>query len=436
MLSPFDPAVQTSLGPLVSTTAPNTFDGLYYFYTPQPHQYGIPPDTNGAAGLTQYVQWVNFSFAVFTKDTGNKVLGPNLGNSLWQIYGVDPNDPCATTNSGDIIAQYDKMANRWVMMQPVMDTLNNRYSLCVAVSKTWDATGEYRAFSYALPSTECLDYPKLGIWPDGYYVSYNRKCNTPLGSTVCAFDRTHMLSASDTPINPICQPIAYSSMSDTNMSLLPSDLDGTILSPQHSPAYFMNIRDATTLKLWEFKVDWTAQSSSLNLQTITVDQFSEACAPPNDCIPQPPGGSFLQSMGDRLMYRLAYRNFIDHESLVVNHSVVQPISGIVGPRWYEFRKDQNGNWPVYQRGTYVPDLTNHRWMGSIAMDKFGNMALGYSVSSSSLDPSIRYTGRLSTDALNTMQAETSIVTGSYLQTTNSWGDYSSMSIDPVDDCTF
>ena len=167
--------------------------------------------------------------------------------------------------------------------------------------------------------------------------------------------------------------------------------------------------------------------------------FSTACGG-GTCIPQSGTKQKLDSLADRLMFRLAYRRFADHESLVVSHSVKVGTSKqnpYTGVRWYEVRSP-GGTPVVYQQSTYSPDTT-YRWLGSVAMDKQGNMALGYSASSSTLHPAIRYTGRLATDALNTMQAEASIVEGTGSQSGNNlsrWGDYSAMTVDPVDDCTF
>jgi hypothetical protein len=227
--------------------------------------------------------------------------------------------------------------------------------------------------------------------------------------------------------------------------LLPSDLDGTIPPPAGSPNYFLNF-GSNSLNLWKFHVDW-ANSPNTTLTgptNIPVAAFTPACNR-GACIAQPGTTQKLDSLADRLMYRLAYRNFLDgHEALVVNHSVCigsggQCLRGSQRPsgvRWYELR-NLAGTPAVYQQATYAPDSTS-RWMGSIAMDKQGNMALGYSASSSSVAPSIRYTGRLSTDVLNTMQTENIIKpgVGSQLQNLSRWGDYSSMTVDPVDDCTF
>jgi fibronectin type 3 domain-containing protein len=216
--------------------------------------------------------------------------------------------------------------------------------------------------------------------------------------------------------------------------LLPSDLDGATLPPAGSPNYFLNF-GSSSLNLWRFHVDWgnTANTTLTGPTTIPVAAFSQACNG-GTCIPQGGTTQTLDSLGDRLMYRLAYRNFGDHESIVANHSVTAGSS--VGVRWYELRSLSSVP-TVYQQGTYAPD-SSYRWMGSIAMDKAGNIALGYSVSSASMYPAIRYTGRGPTDPLDTMGSETSIIEGggSQLRGLSRWGDYSSMSIDPVDDCTF
>src|SRR5207237_7950032 len=167
---------------------------------------------------------------------------------------------------------------------------------------------------------------------------------------------------------------------------------------------------------------------------LTVASYTEACGVSGTCVPQAGTTQRLDSLSDRLMYRLAYRNFGDHESLVVNHSVTAGSS--VGVRWYEIRSP-NATPTVFQQGTYAPDST-FRWMGSIAMDQSGDIAVGYSASSGSINPAVRYTGRVPGDPLGTLESENSIIEGAGSQTggLNRWGDYSSMSIDPADDCTF
>ena len=405
-----------------------------------------PPDTNGAVGATQYVQWVNTAFAVYDKTTGALAAGfPKAGNALWQGFG----GPCETDNDGDPIVQYDKIAQRWVMTQFSVTT--KPYTQCVAVSTTSDATGTYNRYAFSYGTVQFNDYPKLGVWPDGYYVTYNIFNNgtTFAGTKACAFDRTKMLAGQ--AATQVCFQL-----SSSFGGLLPSDLDGATftlgaggsgLPPAGTPNLLMNF-GTNALNLWKFHVDFTTPSNSTftGPTSIGVASFSAACNGGGTCIPQPGTSNQLDSLADRLMYRLAYRHFADgHESLVVNHSVY--VSGsrksqVTGVRWYELRNPTGGTMAsgtpvVYQQGTYSPDSTS-RWMGSIAMDKLGDIGLGYSASSSSVFPSLRYTGRLGADPLGTMQAENVLFNGTASQTgtLHRWGDYSALSVDPVDDCTF
>jgi hypothetical protein len=431
-----DSVVQTSEGPLLSTViSVLNFDGVSDASQGAVSGYLVaPPDTNGAVGATQYVQWVNLAFAVFNKTTQARVYGPAAGNTLWSGFNGG-NGACANNNSGDIIAQYDKAANRWIMMQPVF---TSPYYICVAVSTTSDATGSYYRYAFAVPNQLFPDYPKLGVWPDGYYLSYNQfQGNTFVGPAACALERGNMLTGNAATMQCFDPGAGYG-------SLLPSDLDGSVAPPVGSPDYFLSYDlNGGSLDLWEFHVDFATPGNSTftGPTVIPVAPFSEACGG-GTCIPQLGTRQKLDSLGDRLMYRLAYRNLGDHESLAVNHSV-NTGSGNTGIRWYELRTSGPLSSPclsypcVYQQGTYAPD-SNFRWMGSIAMDKAGNMALGYSVSSSGMNPAVRYTGRVPADPLGTMESETSIIegTGSQTRNLNRWGDYSSMSIDPVDDCTF
>jgi len=404
------------------------FDGLGVGggYTPD----AAPPDTNGAAGATQYVQWVNESFAVYDKVTGSRIYGPAAGNTLWSGFG----GPCQTSNDGDPIAQYDKAANRWVMTQFAVSS--QPYTQCIAVSDTSDATGTYHryAFSYG---RNFNDYPKLGVWPDGYYITYNmfRNGRSFIGSQVCAIDRAAILGTAARAVTQQCVQL-----SSSFGGLLPSDLDGATPPPAGSPNLLLNF-GTNSLRLWKFTVNWTTPSATTltGPTTLAVSSFSTACGG-GACIPQLSTSQKLDSLADRLMYRLAYRNFGDHEALVVNHSVTA--GGGSGVRWYELRNPAGGTMGsgtpvVYQQGTYAPD-TLYRWMGSAAMDKVGNLAVGYSVSSSGMNPSIRFTGRAPSDPLGTLNLiETGVMNGggSQLPTLARWGDYSSLSVDPVDDCT-
>ena len=426
-----DPVVQSSTLPNVASISGLNFAGVGngdYGFAPN----AAPPDTNGAVGATQYVEWVNESFAVFNKANGALVPGfPKTGNTLWAGFGGN----CETRNDGDPIAQYDKVANRWVLTQFSVPS-GGPYEECVAVSTTSDATGTYNRYSFNYGGTEFIDYPKLGVWPDGYYITYNvfNNGSTFAGAKLCALDRSAMI-AGGTATQQCFQ------LSNSYGGVLPSDLDGTTAPPAGSPNYMLNY-GTNSLNEWKFHVDWVnTANTTLSLPVkIPVAAFTPACGG-GACVPQPGTRNQLDSLADRLMYRLAYRNFGTYESLVVNHSV--KVSGtkrgeVDGVRWYELRDlGLSTGASVYQQGTFSPDASS-RWMGSIAMDKFGSIAVGYSTSSSSVAPSIRYTGRVLTDTLGTMEAEKTILTGVGSQTGNlhRWGDYSSMTVDPVDDCTF
>ena len=430
-----DGALQSTTGPLVSTTGGLNFAGVGngdYGFVPN----SAPPDTSGAIGATQYVQWVNESFAVFDKTTGVIANGfPKAGNSIWAGFGGG----CQQNNDGDPIVQYDKAANRWILTQFSVST--TPYTQCVAVSTTSDAAGTY--YRYAFPYTNFNDYPKLGVWPDGYYTSFNMfNGNTFVGSRVCAFDRAKML-VGDASASQQCFQL-----SSSFGGLLPSDLDGSTAPPMGSPNFFLNF-GANSLNLWKFRVNFTtpANSTLTGPTTIPVAAFSAACSGGGACIPQPGTSNQLDSLADRLMYRLAYRNRGGVESLVVNHSVSAggtKRASLTSVRWYELRNPSAsttmaaGTPVVYQQGTLSASDGVSRWMGSVAMDKVGNIALGFSASSSSVLPSIRYTGRVPADTLGTMQSENIIQAGGGSQTgtLHRWGDYSAMTLDPVDDCTF
>jgi hypothetical protein len=418
-----DSVVQSSMGPSAATSITG-FEGVGL------GNYSVnsaPPDTTGAAGATQYVQAVNSAFAVFNKSTGAIVYGPANVNTLFAGFG----GRCQTDNDGDPIVQYDKAANRWIVSQFAVSA--TPYTQCVAVSTTSDATGTWNR--YAFTYNQFNDYPKIGVWPDGYYVSYNMFTSSFQGSRVCALDRSAMLAG--TAATQQCFQL-----SNSFGGLLPSDLDGSTAPPAGSPNYFLNF-GSSSLRLWKFSVNWTnpLASTFTGPTSIPVASFATACGG-GTCIPQPGTPQKLDSLADRLMYRLAYRNLGGTEILLVNHSVDLGAKGknpTIGARWYELRKNTSGNFVVRQQGTYAPTNAS-RWMGSIAMDKNGNIALGYSLSSTSIYPSIRFTSRNAADALGTMGIEENILTGSGAQIKDfynltRWGDYSHMSVDPVDDCT-
>jgi hypothetical protein len=405
--APFTPVVGTSFEGLGA--------GQYGFSVT-----GAPPDTNGTVGATQYVQWVNTSFAIFNKTTGALIAGPTAGNALWAGFGGG----CQTNNDGDPVVVYDKLAQRWVFSQFSVTT--TPYLQCVAVSTTSDATGTYNRYSFQYNNFD--DYPKMGVWPDGYYETFNMfNGNTFVGADACAYNRTAMLNGQS------ATQICFQQGSSVG-GLLPSDLDGTTAPPAGSPNYMLYF-GTNNLNLYKFHVDFATPSNSTftGPTVINVAAFTPLCSG-GTCVVQPGTTQRLDSLADRLMYRLAYRNFGTHESLVTNHSVA--VTGGGGVRWYEIQ-NPSGTPSLAQQGTFAPD-SSYRWMGSIATDQAGDMAVGYSVSSSSINPSIRYTGRVPTDPAGTMEAEVNIVSGTGAQTAtlSRWGDYSAMQVDPVDDCTF
>jgi hypothetical protein len=413
-----DPVVQ---GTQSSTSAPaltHNFAGIGV-------QDSAPPDTNGAVGPAHYVQIVNESFQVFSK-SGTSIYGPVPTNTLWTNFGGG----CEANNDGDATVEYDRLANRWIIQQFSVST--DPYLECIAVSTTGDPTGSWSRYAFGGFGTDFPDYPKLGVWPDAYYVTYNLFAFAASfdGPEVCAYDRAKML---------LGQTATQKCFIVDNLNLgglLPSDVDSATAPPAGSPNYVMAF-DTGVLDLWKFHVDWTTPSNSTltGPTSIPVAAFNPACNG-GACVPQTGTTQKLDSLGDRLMYRLAYRNFGDHESLVVSHSVTAGSS--VGTRWYELRNPNVTPPTVYQQGTYAPDST-YRWMGSVAMDGSGDIALGFSSSSASTHPGIHYTGRLAGDPLGVMtQGEGTIIDGGGSQNglLDRWGDYSSMSIDPSDDCTF
>ena len=383
-----------------------------------------PPDTTGAVGATQYVQWVNTAFAVFNKSTKAAVYGPADGKTLWSGFG----GPCETRNDGDPVVQYDKMANRWVVSQFSVPGGTAGYWQCIAVSTTNDATGTW--YRYAFQYTQFNDFPKMGVWPDAYYVSYNMFTSTFQGSTVCAIDRARMLAGQAATQQCIKLAATYG-------STLPSDLDGP--APPAGTPNFVVARGTNSVNLWRFSVDWTtpANTTLSGPTNIPVAPYTAACAGGN-CVVQPGTQNKLDSLADRLNFRAAYRHFGSYDSLVLNQAVSTGAkrSALAAIRWYELRN--LGTTPVVsQQGTFGGTDTTHRWMGSAAQDKFGNIAVAYNASGSAVYPSLRFASRVPSDAAGTLKDETVVATGLGSQTGSltRWGDYAHTSIDPVDDCT-
>jgi hypothetical protein len=398
----------------------------------------LPPDTNGDVGPQHYVQWVNLSFAVYNKSNGAVLYGPVSGATLWNRFG----GACETSNDGDPIVLYDEKADRWLMSQFALPNYpSGPYYQCLAVSTTGDPTGPWSRYSFSF--SKLNDYPKFGVWSDGYYMSINQfTCNvlrcTWAGEGVVAFERSQMLSGG------AARAVYFDLASNGALGgMLPADLDGPTAPPASAPNYFMQFDDATPdqLELWAFHVDWTntANSTFTRKALLPTSPFdSNMCGGLRNCITQPGTSVKIDAIADRLMYRLQYRNFGDHESLVTNHTVDANGADRGGVRWYEIR-NPGGTPSIYQQGTFAPADTLSRWMGSAAMDSAGNIGLGYSVSNSLTFPAIRFTGRLAGDPAGTMtvtESDLRIGTGSQTHSSGRWGDYSMLAVDPFDGCTF
>jgi hypothetical protein len=423
-----DLAEQTYLAPPVSASIGLNFEGIPNSANGKSLE-GIPSDNNLAVGATQVVETINTAWQVYDKATGKSVFGPQQISALFTgVPGL-----CGQGQTffwSDPIVLYDQFANRWIISQIAYDSGGTTGNECIAVSESSDATGKYHRYIFKFGTNVFNDYDKLSVWPDAYYANYNLfGPNSFIADDACAYDRTAMLTGAKAKAVCFKNPNEF--------SLLPSNADGATRPPSGEPSFFFDLATSTSLHLYRFHVNFAnpAKSKFTGPITIPVKAYTMACAANGTCIPQPNTKRKLDSLGDRLMFRLAYRNFTDHESLVVSHSVMTS-KAASGERWYEIR-DPNGTPKVFQQGTFTHG-GNSLWMGSIDTDKEGDMALGFSESNATtLHPSLAFTGRVPTDPLNTMEslAPIFIAKGSATDATR-WGDYSSMVIDPVDDCTF
>jgi len=423
-----DGARQTrSFAPNMPTPTLN-FDGIV---APGVSCFCAPPDTNGEVGLTQYVQVVNTGFQVFDKATGTSLLGPLDINTVWSGFG----GACAGPSMGDPVVVYDQLANRWVISQFAGLDPDVMTDECIAVSTGYDATGSWNRYDFHLGS-DFFDYPKLGVWPDAYYMSMNvfdPSSGFYLGPQPFAFNRAAMLAG-----NPATFVTTTSVLDSSNDTIIPADLDGTTSPPAGAPAPFLMSGTAATWKLWRFHVNFGAPATSTFTLggTLAPGAYNVLCPNDQNCVPQKPPSQNLDALADRAMYRLAYRNFGGHESLVGNQTVDS--GGVGGIRWYEIDHATSGTPAFAQQSTYQPDTT-WRWMGSAAMDRDEDLAIGFSASDATINPQIRYAGRLAADAPGTLaQGEAHLLdgTGSQTGTHHRWGDYSDLTVDPLDDCTF
>ena len=424
-----DLAEQTYAAPPVSATIGLNVEGIPNLVNGTLE--GIPSDDNLAVGATQVVETINTAWQVFDKATGKSLFAPQQISALFTgVPGL-----CGQGQTffwTDPVVLYDQFANRWIISQIAADSTFSTGNECIAISETSDATGRYHRYIFEFGNKIFNDYDKLSVWPDAYYANYNLfGPQSFIGDDACAYDRAAMLTGAKAK--------AVCFLNPRESSFLPSNADGATPPPAGEPSFFVDLNpsNSRSLHLYRFHVDFANPSKSkfTGPITIPVKAYAMACGANGTCIPQPDTKQQLDSLGDRLMFRLAYRNFTDHEALVVSHSVMTS-RAVSGERWYEIR-DPNGTPKIHQQGTFTHG-GDSLWMGSIDMDKEGDMAFAFSESNSTtLHPSLAFTGRVPTDPLNTMESLSTIFTAKGSATDQSrWGDYSSMVIDPVDDCTF
>jgi hypothetical protein len=462
-----DGALQAALRP--TATIPSTsqnFEGLSNQANFNIFGFRVnPPDPNGEVGPNNYVEMINLVFGVYDK-AGNLLLGPVDTGTLWSGFDIED----CTDPSGDPVVLYDQFMDRWILSQFTTRGMNPDGTFnglpfynCVAISQTGDPTGAYYRYAFITSqegstSTFFPDYPKYGVWTDSYALtSRDFGSQGEYGISVYGLEKNKMVNG-----QPARAVHFFLDGNDPDVlplvgdGLLPADVDGKqkpmsdaaipIVGTQDDGASYGATFDA--LNIFDLSVRWRSTPiASLDLNTqIPTAAFDSIfpCAPTSrDCLPQPGITNPAQyldilSYRQRPTFRLAYRNFKDHEALVTNQSV-EAAPGVAGARWYEIRRN-GSSYSLYQQGTYAPADGIHRWMGSIAQDKKGDMGLGYSVvNGTSVFPGIRYTGRLAGDTLGQMTlGEGTIINGTGVQTTTNsrWGDYTDMTVDPVDDCTF
>jgi hypothetical protein len=442
-------------------------------------------DPNGAVGILQYMEYINSSYQAYDKVTNTPVWSsPQPIETLWAN-----NPPCykgsnGTTSAIQLDAQiiYDRLASRWVVIAHTSE--QNNYYMCIAVSSIDDLrSATWGAYSYKLEPNlgidgsifDLPDWPKAGTWPDGYYIAMDevdQVLNREVGVVVCAFDRPDILNNPLNIKNPACltMPTLSSTNLDLGHSLIPADVDGTTPPPQGRDEFMVSIENpindgstltSTTLNLWEFHVDWTTSTPTLTLvqqSTPTVTAYTPGCylyQPGNptitNCVPEnrSNGPEIVDSVGDRLMPRFAYRNLGTSESFLISHTVqtgpgasgTTPAAYQTGIRWYQLTANGSGTPVVAQSGTINPDASLYRFLPSIAEDHSGNVAVGYSTSNALSFPGINFSYWSLAGATPTAPTEVTIINGTGEEVTantgsGKWGSYSSMTVDPVDDCTF
>src|SRR6266487_3957526 len=454
-----DGAIQNSAQPPAISSTLRNFEGVRNEDNFNVFGFRVnPPDPVGDVGPNNYIEMVNLVFGVYDKQ-GNRLLGPVDTGTLWSNFAV----PDCTDPSGDPIVLYDQFMDRWLLTQFTTSGLadpTKPFWNCVAISTSGDPTGSYYRYAFETANFQFFpDYPKYGVWTDSYVLTTREFGPTvEYGIGVYALEKNKMVNG-----EPGARAVSFfldgndpTVLPLVGDGLLPADIDGKqkpltdtaipIVGTQDDGGGYGATFDA--LNIWNLLIKWrSTPTASLTLKaqlaTAQFDPIFPSAPTARDCLPQPGITNTAQyldilSYRQRPTWRLAYRNFKDYETLVTNQSV-EARPGVAGVRWYEIRR-VNGSYSLYQQGTYAPDDGVHRWMGSVAQDKKGNMAVGFSVvNGTTVFPGIRYTGRLAGDPAGQLTlGEGVIINGSGVQTTTNsrWGDYTSLNIDPVDDCTF
>jgi hypothetical protein len=426
-----------------------------------------PPDTEGAVGPNHYVQYVNLLVGVYDKTTHALIGGRFALSSFFAPLG----GICAATDDGDPIVLYDKLSNRWILSQFGFAGLNTPpYHQCIGISKTPDPTGPYYAYDFQLPGQEFPDYPKFGTWPDAYYMTTNQffQGGNFDGAGAFAFDRAKMLVGDPTATGiyfNLCFTTGHCSPTHPEgiFGMLPSDFDGLAVPPAGIPNPFLYptatlFGDPTDgLRIFYFSVG-SPFGTSPTFAERAGSSYTSPEVPIGAYDPRIPGGrahirqpspaaisDSLDSVGERMMYRMQYMNFAGTEKLVTNITVnlsgVNPTSSSnfrAAVHYFDLqRTSPGGAFAVNDEGTYAP-TTDGRWMGSAAADNSADVAVGYSISSTTVHPSLRFAGRLPGDPAGTLGPEQSLFAGVGVQrqTSNRWGDYSALQLDPTDFCTF
>jgi hypothetical protein len=397
-------------------------------------------DISLAVGPNHIFEILNGNMAVFTKkgkkygDTGKLLYGPVPNNTVFAGFGAR----CKVSNNSDSVVRYDQLADRWLIVVPVFSA---PYAMCYAVSATSDPLGAYYRYEFQRPLFP--DYPRPAVWPDGYYnptsTSDNLLPEVITQKHECIADRNQMLKG--LPATEQCVII------DGGVFMLNTDADGKHPPPPGAPNIMMSTGGTQLMKIFEddgiyfykVHVDWSdpSKTSVSPPQKIAVAPYHYLCdGQLSNCVSQPDTQRRLDSQGDKLIQRLVYRNFGDHESILAEHSVATAAHG-GGVRWYEFRLNKERNPILYQQGTYAPDGF-YRWLGSMAMDRKGNIGIGYSFGGAPNYAGQRIAARMAKDPPGQLTFHESVLAEGQASQTGSlrWEDYTNIVIDPSDDCTF